>query len=362
MVPVDSDTSSEVTVIGHRVSTPFHKRYLKFEFIMGLDKNKNQKTFSDGNIRLVLEYFRATVSINYQGGSSLPECECTIYNLDEIWTKQLSTLGQYQRQTNTYMTYLKIYASMDHYNESEEKPVYDKIFEGGITVAYTDYSSTSDLVFHVNAMAAAGLNLFPAKSVAFKGKVPVDHVMQSIINNYNTLLSHQEGVGKLNFRNYGVNAFLNNPNYHGDMIDQIRSCTHDVKSRFSFKDQICYIFPEDNSVNAYEGQQRQKKVGNRTVYVSVQGDPHQISVGYGMIGYPTYADNGITVRCIFNRSIRFGEEIFVQSDFQPACGLWKYMISLNHQLSCFLPNGSWYTSIGLSKIAPKEIKREGNRK
>lgn len=339
--------SENITVIGKRPSSSFHKRYLKFDFILGADDQHHQKTFSDGKTVLSLEYFRATVSINYQGGDSLPECQCSIYNLDETWINQLTMLGLYQKKKIDFGNYLIIYASTD--NSSEDQPVYTKIFEGGITVAYVDYGSNPDVIFHVNAMSAAGLNLISAKSISFKGPTPVDQVMQSIINNYNASLPYKDGKGKLTYKNYGVRAVLNNPNYHGDLIDQIRMCTKDTKSRFAFQNQICYIFPENNSLNDYENQQHKTKIAVSKSLSHASSSILRMSTDSGMIGYPAYADHGITVRCIFNRTLRFGEEVFVQSIYPQVTGVWKYMISLQHELSCQVPNGSWYTSIGLAK-------------
>lgn len=355
-----ASSEEEITVIGHRPSlATFHKRYLKFEFVMGVDEQKKQKTFSDGKTILSIEHFKASVSINYQGGDSLPECQCTIYNLDEHWINQLSTLGQYKKETNGFGNYLIIYASLD--NSSEDHIVYNKIFEGGVTVAYADYGSAPDLVFHVNAMVAAGLNLVPAKSISFKNKTPVAVVVQSIIDKYNAALPYSNGIGRLNFKNYGVNAVLNNPNYHDDLIEQIRLCTKDTKTRFTFQDQICKIFPENKTLNDYERQSQYDQ--NSETLFTVEVSPRNLSVNSGMIGYPAHSDRGITVRSIFNHAIRFGEEICLTSEYiKNINGVWRYMVSLQHELSCYVPNGSWYTNIGLEKDFPKKDKKGRNGK
>ncbi len=107
-------------------------------------------------------------------------------------------------------------------NSSDKNIIYNKIFEGGIIIAYADYSSAPDLAFHVNAIVAVGLNLVLAKSISFKNKTSVVIVVQTIIDKYNASLPYSNGIGRLSFKNYGVNAILNNPNYHYDLIEQIR--------------------------------------------------------------------------------------------------------------------------------------------
>lgn len=351
-----SSYEEKITVIGHRPTfTTFHKRYLKFEFVMGVDENKRQKTFADGKLILSVEHLKATVSINYQGGESLPECQCTIYNMDEHWINQLSTLGQYKKESNGFGNYLIIYASLE--NSSDKKIIYNKIFEGGITVAYADYGSAPDLAFHVNAMVAAGLNLTPAKSISFKNKTPVATVVQTIIDKYNASLPYSNGIGRLSFKNYGVNAVLNNPNYHDDLIEQIRLCTRDTKTRFTFQDQICKIFPENMTLNDYE-RRLETNDSNNDKIEAVEISSRNISVNNGMIGYPAYSDRGITVRSIFNHSIRFGEEIALKSEYiKNVNGVWRYMVSLKHELSCYTPDGPWFTNIELQKDFSKKDKK-----
>ncbi len=79
-----SSCERKITVIGNcSIFITFHKHYLKFEFVMVVDENKRQKIFANGKLILSVEQLKAKVFINYQGEESLPECKCTIYNMDE---------------------------------------------------------------------------------------------------------------------------------------------------------------------------------------------------------------------------------------------------------------------------------------
>lgn len=328
----------------------FTKRYLKFEFIGGVDKEGKKTSFAKGAKSATIENLRATVSISYNGGTSLPECDCTIYNVHEALANSLTTLGQYQQDSKTLGNILVIYASTNVSNP--EKPVYTKIFEGGISVAYTDYGSAPEVIFHVRAMALGGLNLIPAKSLSFRGKGDVAGIMQSMIDNYNRKsgLKPDDSL-YLKFKNFGVKAKLNNANYSGDLIEQIRKCANDAHFRFGVQNGTVYIWPMDQSLN--DGWIKSAADKQQTKKIS----PRLFSCKTGMVGYPAYANDGITVRSIFTGAITFGEEVYVESNYKPANGLWKYMISMQHELSCFTPNGPWLTTIGLSKLSEKERKK-----
>lgn len=337
----------------------FTKRYLKFEFIGGVDKDNKPIYFgtivtgkdkTTSSRTAIVQNLRATASITYNGGTSLPECECTIYNMDQSLSNKLTLLGQYQKNETGYGNQLIVYASTDYGDPNN--PVFTKVFEGGISVAYTDYGSAPDVIFHVRAMALGGLNLHAAKSLSFRGKGSVAGIIQSILDNYHRKLSLKPNDPLyLILQNCGVTATLNGSNYSGDVIEQIRKCTSDAHIRFSIQNNTVYIWPMNLSLNdaimkTASSQSQTKQMKTRI-----------FSNKTGMVGYPAYANDGITVRSIFTGDILYGEEIEVQSVYEPACGVWKYMISMQHELSCLMPNGAWTTTIGLSK----ELK-DGNDK
>lgn len=364
----DENNLNYVVTQPNKLHRSFTKRYLKFEFIGGVDQKGQQIYLSrrdskvdkktgerEGSKIATVQHLRATASITYNGGTSLPECECTIYNMSETLANQLTTLGQYQKNEKGYGNQLIVYASTDY--GDPDNPVFTKVFQGGISVAYTDYGSAPDVIFHVRAMALAGLNLHPAKSLSFRGKGSAAGIIQSIIDNYHRKLSLTvESPLYLILKNCGVTATLNNSNYHGDVIEQIRQCTNDAHIRFSVQNGTVYIWPMNMSLNEALAQSGSGKVQAKSMKARL------FSNTTGMVGYPAYANDGITVRSIFTGDLLYGEEIEVKSVYEPACGLWKYMISMQHELSCLTPNGAWTTTIGLSKISEEEKEKLSKQK
>ncbi|CAI3958405.1 unnamed protein product [Commensalibacter communis] len=349
------ENSNAINKNTQKFHSTFTKRYLKFEFIGGVDKKGNKTYFAKKQGKAVVEKLRATVSITYNSGSSLPECDCSIYNVNQELANALTGLGQYQQSPQALGNILIIYASTN--GSDPENPTYTQIFAGGISVAYTDYGSAPEVIFHIRAMSLGGLNLVPAKSLSFRGKGDVAGIIESIINNYNRKSSLKPGdTLYLTFKNFGVKAHLNNANYSGDVIEQIRKCANDAHIRFGVNNGLIYIWPMDKSLN--DGMIQSGKNKEQTKKVS----PRIFSHTTGMVGYPAYANDGITVRSIFTGAITFGEEIYVESRHIPANGLWKYMISMQHELSCFTPNGSWLTTIGVSNKTETERAKESKSK
>jgi hypothetical protein len=63
-----------------------------------------------------------------------------------------------------------------------------------------------------------------------------------------------------------------------------------------------------------------------------------------MIGYPSFASNGLALRTIFNPGIICGNNIKVESSLQAACGEWV-VFQLSHTLESQTPHGLWESQI-----------------
>ncbi len=65
----------------------------------------------------------------------------------------------------------------------------------------------------------------------------------------------------------------------------------------------------------------------------------------GLIGYPTFTQDGISCRCVFNPNLVYGGLIAVESIVPRATGLWR-ITRLSHQISAWLPGGgSWESKV-----------------
>ena len=76
-----------------------------------------------------------------------------------------------------------------------------------------------------------------------------------------------------------------------------------------------------------------------------QGSIHLINAMNGMIGYPTFSNNGINVTTFFRPDLRIGANFKLETIVPRASGTWK-ITGLRHELSANDPGAqAWKTSI-----------------
>ena len=92
-----------------------------------------------------------------------------------------------------------------------------------------------------------------------------------------------------------------------------------------------------------------------------------ISAATGLVGYPQFNDQGIQLRTLFNRNVRIGGQIQVQTNIAgppaPASGgtlaqvqqagpngTWYVRGPLTHDLSAQIPDGPWFTDIIAARV------------
>ena len=64
----------------------------------------------------------------------------------------------------------------------------------------------------------------------------------------------------------------------------------------------------------------------------------------GLLGYPSFSDNGISFTCIFNDKIKVGGIVSLQSILPWATAEWQ-VTKVEHQLSAFDNSGIWETNV-----------------
>ena len=69
-----------------------------------------------------------------------------------------------------------------------------------------------------------------------------------------------------------------------------------------------------------------------------------VSADAGMVGYPTFTQNGIQVVSYFRPDLRIGAAVRVESIVPSSSGTWK-IVNLSHDLTAHKPGGgSWRTT------------------
>jgi len=256
-----------------------------------------------GTDTVELSGLRITCDIVKAGGPSMGTLEMQIYGMTLSLMNQLSTLG---------IKVTLVPRNVVTVTAGDGESGMGTVFVGNITEAWTIFpeDGSPNVSFHVAAHVLGAFSVAPAQPSSFTGSTDV----ATILNGLATQMA-------LAFENNGVNVKLNSPYFYGSPRDQALACVNAAAISWNGGDNgTLAIWPRG---------------GSRGGLIPL------LSKTTGMIGYPSYTAQGISVRSVFNPSIGFGSQIQVQSDFVKAAnGMWA-VYALNYELDSLMPNGRW---------------------
>lgn len=298
----------------------FVARKLEIAVKLPSQPSTNQpKSFAGGGDTVTLSGNRMSVRIQNAGAPGGSTARVMVYGLNPSLMNQLSTLGMVFNivEGNT----LSVLAGDDENGVSV-------CFSGTITAAYADYNSSPNVPFQFEVSAGLAQSVLPAAASSYTGATDVATIMSSLATQM-----------ALTFENNGVDVKLSSPYFSGNLTTQMRECAEAANINAAIiNGQTLAIWP---------------KGGNR----ETQNIP-LISPPTGMVGYPSFTQNGIVVKTLFNPQITFGSLIKVQSMVTdggiesisanpgtlPADGVWS-IYKMDHALDTKMPKGQWMSTI-----------------
>lgn len=187
-------------------------------------------------------------------------------------------------------------------------------FGGTIWDAWADGRQQPDVMFYVSADSSMYDLSKPIAPTSYKGGVDASLVLSG--------LAQQIGYA---FENSGVTGTLTNPYKPGSPKTQIESVCRDVDCMFTVDEatKTLAIWPKGKA---------------RGLEVPL------ISKATGLVGYPSFTQSSVQFTTLFNPNIRFGGLIKLQSQFEPANGVWS-VLGVSHRLEANVPGGQWFTDV-----------------
>lgn len=186
------------------------------------------------------------------------------------------------------------------------------IYEGSIINAWGDYNSAPDVAFNLLAQAGAVGALKPILPLS-PGEASAD-VAQMM-----STLAKEMGLG---FENSGVTARMSYPYFDRSGLAQLQAIASAADVEYTIDRGTLAIWPRG---------------GTRAGDVLV-------SPTTGMIGYPSFSSQGISITTLFDRRIKVGNLVQVESSLAMARGGWK-ALKVSHSLSSETPGGPWFTKV-----------------
>lgn len=265
-----------------------------------------------GNSKTLSYPMRMSAKIKNAGPPAMGQLDLDVYGMSLSDMNQLTSIGT---QINTVSQNTVIVMAGD------VGGTLSKVFEGTIGYAWMDGQNQPQVVFRVQAWGGLYHKVAPASSTSINGSGDVA-----------TIMSNLAGQMGLSFENNGVTAKLSNPHFPGSLMNQAQACAQHAGIEMDVSSGTLSIWPTN---------------ANR------DGAVVEISAETGMVGYPAVAPMGVSVKTLFNPSLKRGGKIAVQSEIKPACGTWV-IYNLDLDLESMVPGGAWFADIGASRIGYTE--------
>lgn len=187
------------------------------------------------------------------------------------------------------------------------------VFQGEITSAYADFNQAPDPCMEFEADSGSYPQQMAKPVVCVKGEAQAER-----------LFSQFSADAGYSFKNEGVTSSVQNAWFPGSPIDKMIKLARDVGCELIIDDGSVVVMPE--------GQAR-------------EGNAVLLAKETGLIGYPTFNQDGISCRCIFNPDLLYGGLIKVESLVPRASGVWR-ITKLTHNITAYIPGGgNWESQI-----------------
>lgn len=257
--------------------------------------------FEGGGNTKIIEGLATTVQVTKAGLPEKNSAEVRIQGLKLSDMEQLTFLSFLPGE------YRKNHILIEAGDKGGELSV---VFKGDITAASADFSTAPDVTMKFNALTAGWSVLVADSPTSVQGEATAE----SLINQF----AEQAGF---NFVNEGVTESVKNATYNGSPVQKAEQVADEVGAELLMDDETWTLMPWDKP----------------------RGDAVLLKAESGMIGYPSFTQDGISVECFYNPRLQLGGQIKIESIVPRASGYWK-ITKLSHDLSAYT-QGRWVSKI-----------------
>ena len=314
----------------------FGKKHLSIEIIVppGVKRLNYQtgqyQTSELAGQRISLKGYRVSCQIVNVGQSQGNEAVIQIYNLPPDLMKSLTGFGtlsvfNYVASGNDSQelgatVQVQIFTSNDTTDtlsntDDQQDNQRNMVFWGSLQTCQAVMQATPDPFVQMQCRTLGFAQFSPASVISIKGATKAADIAQNIGNTMG-----------LAFENNGVNTVLQNPYFYGSAMQQLQDLSQQALFNYTASNGVLSIWPI--------GGQRNPASHSVTL----------INTDSGMIGYPDFAGVSVTFRTLYNPSIRFGDQIRIESIVPNVTG--DYTVNRTaHHLSADVPGGPWETEV-----------------
>jgi hypothetical protein len=186
------------------------------------------------------------------------------------------------------------------------------IFQGEITSAFADFNAAPDVCMRFEADSGSYPQQMASPVLTVQGEVSADQLFSQFAKD-----------AGYSFKNEGVTSAVQNAWFPGSPIDKMTKLARDIG---------CELLIDDGAVIALPA--GKARSGNAVL----------LTKDTGLIGYPTFNQDGISCRCLFNPDLAYGGLIKVESIVPRASGVWR-ITKLTHSIAAYVSGGNWESQV-----------------
>ncbi len=264
---------------------------------------------TDGSENISLQGYRCEAHVFYPKGMGAAALNLKIYGMSLKEMMAFTYFGTKKGQSSG--TEIELYAG----NAGERLVL---LFSGPITRAYPCFEAPeASLVIKASnsfIVSSKGIDATPS---SVPGGMDVAARMQN--------LATRIGYGFDNIKN-SVQVQLHDQYLHGSVIEQIKQLAAAAAIPYTIANNQVTIWASTG-------------VDDGTVV--------EIGPDRGMVGYPSFSDSGLNIKCEFNPILIVGRQIQLTSQLTIASGHFT-VSTVRHELSTYTPDGAWFTTVQTS--------------
>ena len=257
--------------------------------------------FSGGGNTKIIEGLATTCQVTKAGLPEKNSAEVRITGLKLSDMEQLTFLSFLPGE------YRKNHILIEAGNLGEELSI---VFKGDITAASSDFSSAPDVVMKFQALTAGWSVLVADSPTSVQGEATAESLIAQF--------AQEAGFA---FVNEGVTESVRNAVFTGSPVQKAEQVADEVGAELLMDDETWTLMPWDKP----------------------RGDAVLLKADSGLIGYPSFTQDGISCECFYNPRLQLGGQIKIESIVPRASGYWK-ITKLSHDLAAYT-NGRWASHI-----------------
>lgn len=259
--------------------------------------------FDNGGNTVIIEGLPVSVTVTKQGGEAKNKASVTVDNLKLETATQLTTLAF--KRLETYNNVIQIDAGSQGAELST-------IFIGEITSA-VPVMGDDKLSLKIEALAGYYPALIPSTPTSVQENTTVEKLMKQFAD--------EAGYS---FENKGITASIANSVFIGSPVEKAKTLARQADVDLLIDDNKFTIQPFE---------------------APKDGQIPLLSKNTGLIGYPSFSNEGINCKSVFNDKLKVGSYFKLESILPHASGEWQ-ITKVEHRLEAYTPNsGTWESDV-----------------